>query len=258
MNRFPIAISLLATLGLGGACDSESKPASGSATGGASATGGHAGAGVGVGTGGVVGAAGAAGTSGVVGCNASNTIVAPADGIIATFTDANGGVEIGGGVYGLVWPPMQTSEPFMVTSGFLHMTPSGTMVHWVVVYFDSCIDASAFSGVQFSISGSSSGCTVEYKTEDSVQLQGDLPFGGRHGICSQTVTPGACGGQAAAITTAQITTFPQTLKMPFVGGPFAGSTQMPVDKTKLTQLVWQFAASPSCVTDITVDDIKFY
>jgi hypothetical protein len=254
MNRFLIVISLLATFGLGGACGSESKPVSGSATGGASAAGGHSG----TGGGGVLGAAGAAGTSGVVGCNASNTTVAPADGIIATFMDANGGIEIGGGVYGLVWPPMQTSVPFMVTSGFLHMTPSGTMAYWVVVYFDSCIDASAFSGVQFSISGSSSGCTVEYKTEDSVQLQGDLPFGGRHGICSQTVTPGACGGQAAAITTAQITTFPQTLKMPFVDGPFAGSPRMPVDRTKLTQLVWQFTASPSCVTDITVDDIKFY
>jgi hypothetical protein len=46
--------------------------------------------------------------------------------------------------------------------------------------------------------------------------------------------------------------------MPFVGGPFAGSPKMPLDKTKVVQVLWGLSDSPSCVADITVDDIKFY
>src|SRR6185437_7391876 len=36
-----------------------------------------------------------------------------------------------------------------------------------VLYFNTCIDASAFSGVQFDVSGSVTGCTIQYSSNDA-------------------------------------------------------------------------------------------
>ena len=260
MNRFPIVISLLATLGLGGACDSESKPASGSATGGASATGGHSGTGGGVGTGGVVGAAGAAGTSGVVGCNASNTTVAPADGIIATFTGADGGVDITGSFS----PPSGAAGPTYTTDGILHVTldaarTSEVQVRLVVDHFNSCVDATQFAGVQFSISGSRSGCHFGFFAEDSPHLYNFWQPSGSHGT-------GPLGSHPtfATLTADQVASVPQTVMIPFASLA-DGFPATPVDKTKLTGVGWVFFVAPStdggatsCVADLTIDDIKFY
>ena len=121
----------------------------------------------------------------VHGCDPSNTTRAPAGGLIATFMGANGGSDIAGDVVALGDP-----APTYTTDGTLHVTlntPASSMAPapLVVYRFQDCVDASlAFTGVQFSISGSLSGCTLHYFTEDSLHLydDGDPMSHADHGI----------------------------------------------------------------------------
>ena len=130
------------------------------------------------------------------------------------------------------------------------------------VYFNSCTDATAFSGVSFTISGSFSGCSMQYATAD-VEHQ------------DATTDPHFATGPAGAyppqstITSGEVTTTPQTLTMPFTGSTMSGDPPTPLDKSKLILVLWQFtvpAGAPAttdatpggCVGDITIDNLTFY
>jgi len=61
-----------------------------------------------------------------------------------------------------------------------------------------------------------------------------------------------------------VTAAPETLMIPFVGagGPTGGNPLVPLDKSKLTGVQWQFtvAAGPenSCHVDVTIDNVMFF
>ena len=202
---------------------------------------------------------------GVVGvdCTPSSTRLAPADGLIADFMGADDGIEIGGEIvkYGDGPPPIDGPEsPSYTTTGsalqIMENAPATPAPQYlgVLISFDGCVDASAFTGVQFSISDTSlGGCTMVYATGDVVHQSATT------GLPYATGAPSAYPPEAAV--TPEPT--PATLMMPFVGGPSGGNPATPVDPTKLTIVLWEFQVAPSggalpCVADVTVDDVKFY
>jgi hypothetical protein len=198
--------------------------------------------------------------SSVMACNSSNTIVAPADGVIATFMGADGGVDIPGSFS----PPSGAAGPTYTTDGILHVTldaarTSEVQVRLVVDHFDSCVDATQFEGIQFSVSGSRPGCAFGFFAEDSAHLYNFGQPSGSHGS-------GPVGSHPtfATLTEAQVAGEPQTVMIPFASLA-DGFPATPVDKTKITGVGWVFFVGPStdggatsCVADLTIDDVRFY
>jgi hypothetical protein len=195
----------------------------------------------------------------VPGCAASNTTVAPADGLIATFMGADGGSDIMGDVFTVGDP-----APTYSTDGALHIvltapTTSTAQTLLVVDHFKDCVDATAFTGVEFSISGSLSGCKLAYFTEDSVHLYDDGSPHATHGTSRAGFHPAFM-----ALADSQVTSVPQTLRVPFAALS-AGFPLRPIDETKITGAGWVFlidpstsGGAPSCVADLTIDDVRFY
>ena len=67
-----------------------------------------------------------------------------------------------------------------------------------------------------------------------------------------------------ALTAGQITSTPQTLRVPFAA-LLGGWPLRPIDTAKITGVGWAFSiapstggGTPSCVADLTIDDVKFY
>jgi hypothetical protein len=199
-------------------------------------------------------------------CTAATTMLAPAGGLINDFTGTDGGSD-------LTWDPFPYSSsgpgrPIASTSGgALHITenaPATSAPQYVGVAlgFVDCIDATAFTGVQFSISGSFSGCTMQYATGDSGHQ--DPATGAPY-----STGPAGAYPPQSTLTDAQVTAAPQTLMMPFTGTTIFGDPQTPLDTTKLIFVLWQFTipagapatadgGTPACVADITIDNVAFY
>jgi hypothetical protein len=230
-----------------------------------------AGAGGGAGTGGAGGGIGVA-------CTAANTMVAPSNGLIADFSGPDAGseidgvqqlpssvLEIGGAVF--AYPGGSAAAPAYSFDGALHLTENGpatsaTQYAGLFLGFTDCIDATAFTGVSFTISGSFAGCTMQYATGDVEHSDSTV---------NTYLGTGVAGSYQpqVALTASEITAAPQILMMPFVGNAALGSPATPLDKTKLISVFWQFvipAAGPStsdaapaaCVGDITIDNVSFY
>jgi hypothetical protein len=231
-----------------------------------------AGAGGGVGSGGAAATGGAAAAGGAGGgtlgmaCTPATTMLAPANGLIADFAGPDGGLEVAGGLF--VFPDPGASAPAVsTTGGAFHITESAastaaTQYVGTGLFFNDCIDATAFTGVQFTIGGSFSGCTMQYATADVEH---------EDATTDAFMATGPAGSYPPQTTLAAsgITPTPQTLMMPFTSSTIFGSPQTPIDKTKLVALVWQFTVptgapttadggTPACVADITIDNVTFY
>jgi hypothetical protein len=245
--------------GTGGASSVDGTTGMGASTsGGASSTGG---AGVGTGT---PATGGGIGTGGVgLDCTASDTAAAPTGGLIADFTDPEGGISVSGARL-LAFPVGSPSAPtYSIENGALHVTvntpaTSASQYLGVVIAFGyTCMDATAFSGVQFSISGSFSGCAMHYATCD-VEHQ-DVTSGAPH-----ATGPAGSYQPQFSIASSQVTATVDTLRVPF-GAQLGGSPLTPIDKAKIILALWQFDVPPatgtvsnSCVVDITIDDVELY
>jgi len=239
-------------------CGSDSKGGSGGSGGSGNTTGtaGTTGSGGG-------GSGGGGGSSTTLGCQTS--AIAPGDPLIADFSAADGGMAtlaIGGTfVYPMTGGPMIT-----VTNGALHITATSTGMasaqYWGAgIYFNGdsagtmCVDATAHAGIQFDISGTigGTGCTAQYSTNDSAHANN----------ASDTKGSGDSTSYApqAAVTASSTVT---TVMMPFsgTGAPTGGNPVVPVDKSKLTGVQWQFTTAAgttnNCAVDLTIDNVKFY
>ncbi len=196
----------------------------------------------------------------VPGCGAATTR-APVDGRIATFMGPDVGTDIVGDIFAVGDP-----APTYTMDGTLHITlnapaTSTSQELLVVDHFQGCVDAATFTGLQFSISGSLSGCTLRYFTQDSLHLYDDgYPMS--HGKLG-TGLPGA-RAPFAALMAGQVTSVPQTVMVPFAAAS-GGFPPRPIDPTKITGFGWAFVvdpstgdAAPSCIADLTIDDVRFY
>jgi hypothetical protein len=223
----------------------------------------------GAGGGGAVGGA-AAGTGGStlgMACTAATTMVAPSDGLIADFAGPDSGLEIGGGVF--TYPPGSASAPaYSLLDGVLHVTenaPAMSAIQYLGlgVGFQNCVDATAFTGVSFTISGAVAGCAMQFAI-------GDVEHQDSTTDSYFATGPAGSYPPQTTLTANEITAAPQTLMMPFTSSTIFGSPQTPVDKTRLVLVLWQFtvpaagpaaagdAAQAACVADITIDNVAFY
>jgi hypothetical protein len=193
-----------------------------------------------------------------VGCDASNTILAPEDGLITTFMGADG-------VVGEVGSRGDASPTYDIADGALHIAvnaPAGTVDTLSVGYrFESCLDATAFDGVEFSVSGSLADCPSG--TEPEAVALGLVVRDSAHVPAEGSPLGSHATGPVDAIpphkwlSAAQVTAMPQTVRIPFA--VFVGlQPPAPFDKTKLIGGGWAFAFPGTCIADITIVDVSFY
>jgi hypothetical protein len=198
-------------------------------------------------------------SSGAPGCPTS--VAPPSANILAA---GDGGLALYGGLtsYG----PGATAPTATTTDlGALDITESGaasaTMIEYAgqVVYFSGdaagldCVTASTYTGVQFTLSGTISGCTVVFTINDS-----------EHSAAS-TADPKASGASTAYPGTVSLTpTSTATLvQVPFVGtgAPTGGMPASAIDPTKLESISWQYVipeGTGTCTSSLTISDIAFY
>ncbi len=240
-------------------------------TGGGGSTGaaGHAGS---TGAGGSSAGGGTTGTGGTapaMGCQASD---APTSATIADFASSDGGIEFmtaAGGVgaittYGGIGAPTYSEAGGQLTITQARVATSAAQYVGLVLYFNGnsagtdCIDAHTYTGVQFDLSGTISGCTLQYSTNDSV-----------HEVYAADDTKGACasGCYAEQLSINSIASAPPaTIKVAFDDTTLnPGSPTTPIDSTKITGIQWQFTipaltdgGNPECDATLNIDNVKFY
>jgi hypothetical protein len=114
----------------------------------------------------------------------------------------------------------------------------------------TCLDASAFTGIRFDLTGDLGGCALALGAASSADLDSVLNPG--RGACSSGT--GACYGPAAAVAAGST-----SVMIPFTS--LAGG--MPVstlDPSTIVVVQWQLTppASGSCAADFTVSNVAFY
>jgi hypothetical protein len=201
----------------------------------------------------------------VLGCDLSSTVAAPADGRITTFDGARGEVDITE-VYSEVGVGPNEAAPTITTDGALHIKVNAPVISTFQVLladftFLKCVDATAFTGVEFSVSGAVSGCSFGLAVQDAAHLHYDGTSTGsqRHG----TGAPGS-HPPGTPLTPDQLTAAPQTVRISFAGLT-GGVPAAPIDTSKLTWIDWVFLVDAStadgptsCTADVVIDDVRFY
>jgi hypothetical protein len=117
----------------------------------------------------------------------------------------------------------------------------------------SCIDASAYTGVQFDFAGDLGGCKLSVGTSFSADLS--HADDSARGACSGTDS--SCYGPFAAVVPSTT-----TVKVPF-SAMSGGSPQSAPDRSTIVDVVWQLSAPTgadggSCAASFTVENVSFY
>jgi hypothetical protein len=213
-------------------------------------------AGGGAGTGGSGGRGGAGGGGGTGGAPACNPMV-PTQALITNFSDTTaapaptlfsyGTGPASGGAFTYGTPaPVVT-----VTGGTLHAmltAPAASAANYVGfgLSFNTCVNASAYAGVRFLLTGTVTGCTMQYTSNYS---EGAATGSDPKGSCMQAT----CFSSQATIT-------PQSTPRLVAWSDATGGVPVAtVDQGKLVGVAWQFAvpANTACSADITIDDVAF-
>lgn len=198
-------------------------------------------------------------------CAPATTEKAAADGRIAQFSS---GMALNGGI--VAYPVGDKTAPkFASQDGALHITadvPLSENAQYVGVamLFPKCVDASAFTGVRFTIRGSYQGCTMHVAVNDVAHTDrtiGDTYAAGNKGSYPPQII----------LASGQVTPTARTIQIPFVDNPYAenavrGNPPQALDKSQLTQVVWQFTIGTAsnvvdatrCTADVRVGDLMFY
>jgi hypothetical protein len=205
-------------------------------------------------------------------CTPANTSPAPATGLISAFPSSDGVVSGQANAipakiitYGLPKPVGPGSHAYTTTGGNLNIqlnapATSHPQMLGTAIQFDGCIDASAFTGVQFTASGSFSGCSLVYATGD-VEHE-DVTK-------SSTFAAGPEGSYVPQhkIAADDLSSTPRTIKLPFATTDIRGNPPTPLDPAKLIFTLWQFVvpiaaddgtATPPCSASLTIRDLTFY
>ena len=209
------------------------------------------------GTGGTPGSTGAGGVGGnSVACAAATSRA------IAFDTDAGTppvGTPYDGADTGLMVPTYDTSTDALVVS--LDTGPPSTQFPYAYIGlpFNACVNASAYTGVQFTIGGTlSAGCTIEFITVDR-----EHSTIANHGTCPDSIsTTTGCYGASKVFALPAI---PTTVKVAFADqtGGGAAPTSAPVDPGEILDVQWQVNIPASvgaggCTGSFTIDNVDFY
>src|SRR5665213_3040859 len=214
-----------------GCRSSSSTPGTGGTSGHAGTTGSTAGT-TGSG-GGTTGSAGATGTGGAT----AACVTASSSGLIADFM-GDGGIEVVGGLSGYGGVAMPTFTTTNNTLEIMENNPAGASPQYVgtCLYFNNCVNASAFTGVKFNLGGSYSGCTLQFSIND---VQHDDMVTDPKGTCTLGTM---CYSPQASITTVMSNAVP--VMEPFITTA-GGNPSAPTDKSMLTGIQWQFTIAPA-------------
>ena len=188
-------------------------------------------------------------------CTAETTAPAPADGHITPF---QGPI--------ITYPVDSSAAPTVaVKGGALHVSvnvpvKAEAQYAGLVLPFPKCTDASAFAGVRFKIRGSYSGCSMEFGTKD-VQHE-DPTLAARFAAGKRGAYP-----PQTRLEKSQVAPVAQTVTIPFDAPGMRGNPPLPLDKSNMTGVVWQFTVgmasniddgTRACVADLDIDDVVFY
>jgi hypothetical protein len=188
------------------------------------------------------------------GCVASNTVSAPANGVIANLT---GDADIP------AFNSTASSGSFSQVAGTLNIQenqPAGPGAQYpgMILSFPGCIDASAFSGVAFDVSGSIAGCSMQYATNF---IEDDAFPSDPRGLCNQPVcySPQTSLFPTSAATTVEVPW--SSLTFFATGNPVAD----PDDPARIDSLEWQFTVpaasdggSDACIANADITNLRFY
>ncbi len=145
----------------------------------------------------------------------------------------------------------------------LHLT--GTVVNGgytgFVMWFGPCVDASAYQGIKFDISGTLGGATMSFQ----VQMNDDYPTDvtNKKGACAGgSWTETTCWNNRAAVTVdtdAGPVTTPITLSYAWAD-LVDGYPTTPIDPSQLLGIQWEAncSATAGCAVDLTIDNVVFY
>jgi hypothetical protein len=222
-------------------------------TGGSSASGGSGGHG---GAGGAARMCGSAADAGGM-CQA-----APCDGVIASDFSTPDAAEI---MYGLTtWGPGPFIKPTYSTDGSaLNVSTdvppaAGPQYLGTTLYFNSCLDASFYSGVQFTISGSITGCELVFGVNDIIHDDHASDSKGTCDAGSNCYAPNM-------VVAMPVTSSPTVMQIPWITA--GGSVpNVPLNTSQLVGVQWQFNIAPTpdggtpenCTAQVQIKDVKFY
>jgi hypothetical protein len=113
------------------------------------------------------------------------------------------------------------------------------------LFFDSCVDASAYDAVQFTINGSLGDCSIRFAVSSSENVS---PADDPRGTCTEAT----CFPPSTPITTTG------TMVIRFADFTFPGSPNV-VDPKSFIGIQWQMdtPSGSACTARFTVDDISF-
>jgi hypothetical protein len=147
-----------------------------------------------------------------------------------------------------------------ITDDMVAPTASGNNYAGAGLYFNSssCVDGSAYTGVQFDFSGDLGGCALAL----GASFSGDLSSAGNPGRGSCAGSSSTCYGPAAAVVPAAAGT--STIQVPFSrlsgGVPIDG-----FDQSTLVTVQWQLTGPAvtldgggTCAANFTVENVAFY
>ncbi|HLK92107.1 MAG TPA: hypothetical protein VKZ18_19600 [Polyangia bacterium] len=187
---------------------------------------------------------------------------------IATFT-VDGGIAPLFGLYsfGASPQPIYTVADSRVNITDTIQIGASSYYQGFGIYFDGeasgsdCLDASSYTGVSFSLSGSltGAGCSMEFAILDSEHLQSMVDPRGA----------GPVGSYAPQleIPSETLTATPVTIRVPFtgIGAPAGGSPPIPIDQHKLVGVQWWMSTplvsdgeALECVWNINLSNVSFY
>jgi hypothetical protein len=120
------------------------------------------------------------------------------------------------------------------------------------LFFEGCVDARGFSGVQFNLSGSLAGCMLTYASVDPEH---------------QYQRAGGPYPPQTRIAPSSLTAEPRTITAPFLRPDSPGNPATPTDAGQLSFLQWLVMVPvgsddgtpvPLCTGSIVIDDVKLY
>lgn len=246
-----IALMLLGAVG----CSSSNNSTGTGGKGGGTASGGSGGSGTGHG-----GSGGHACGGPAPAADAGVCQLAPCDGLIADFSSADGGIPVMGGL--TTWSGI-LKPTYTVDNGMLNIMETVSQADHpqylgTTLYFNNCIDASGYQGVQFSISGSiSAACHLIFGANDVIH---DDHMSDPKGTCDAGSNCYAPNMMVAAT----LSSTPQTVKIPWIMG--SSVPMVDLDPSHLVGVQWQFTVDPTpdggtpdtCTAELHIDDVKFY
>jgi len=134
----------------------------------------------------------------------------------------------------------------------MHVTGTSMDYGGFGMAFDTCVDATAFTGIQFDLWGTSVSTVFQIQTAEDQNME----YGDPRAVCDVAVS-GECAIPASRIQT--VSAEQTTVQLPFA--EFSGGVPVPtVSTNQLLGLQWQFECgnAEGCPVDVRIDNVSFY